>query len=93
MEIALFMGLLSYCVYLNLRLREVQEELLEIELDVSELDIRVYNKMMEIRGDIKRSTKQNVNEYLNKSRRTKKRNKVEKPRGRSTKGSSKIPMS
>jgi hypothetical protein len=90
MEIALFMGLLSYCVYLNLRLREVQEELLEIELDVSELDIRVYNKMMEIRGDIKRSTKQNVNEYLNKSRRTKKRNKVEKPRGRSTKGSSKV---
>ena len=94
MTVISFAIVAAYCVWLNLKLSEVQEEILVLELDVSELEIRIYNKMMEIRGDIKRSTKENVNEYLvAKSRKTKKRNKVEKPRGRSTKGSSKISQS
>ena len=76
MEIILFVVALFYCIYLNLRLREAQEEILEIGLDVNELEIKVYNKMMEIRRDIKQSIK---------------KNKVEKSRRRSPKKRSHLP--
>jgi len=76
MEIILFVVALFYCIYLNLRLREAQEEILEIGLDVNELEIKVYNKMMEIRRDIKQSIK------------TKR---VEKSRRRSPKKRSQVP--
>ena len=76
MEITLFVVALFYCIYLNLRLREAQEEIIELGLDVGELEIKVYNKMMEIRRDIKQSIK---------------KNKVEKSRRRSPKKRSHVP--
>ena len=76
MEVILFVVALFYCIYLNLRLREAQEEIIEIGLDVAELEIKVYNKMMEIRRDIKQSIK---------------KNKVEKSRRRSPKKRSHLP--
>ena len=76
MEIILFVVALFYCIYLNLRLREAQEEIIELGLDVGELEIKVYNKMMEIRRDIKQSIK---------------KNKVEKSRRRSPKKRSHVP--
>ena len=76
MEIILFVVALFYCIYLNLRLREAQEEIIELGLDVGELEIKVYNKMMEIRRDIKQSIK---------------KNKVEKSRRRSPKKRSHLP--
>ena len=76
MEIILFIVVGFYAIYLNLRLRDVQEEIIELELDVSELEIKVYNKMMDIRKEIKQSIK------------TKK---IEKSRRRSTKRSRKLP--
>lgn len=76
MEIILFVVALFYCIYLNLRLREAQEEIIELGLDVAELEIKVYNKMMEIRRDIKQSIK---------------KNKVEKSRRRSPKKRSHLP--
>tara|TARA_R110002124_G_scaffold279343_1_gene451812 strand:+ start:51 stop:287 length:237 start_codon:yes stop_codon:yes gene_type:complete len=76
MEIILFVVALFYCIYLNLRLREAQEEIIELGLDVAESEIKVYNKMMEIRRDIKQSIK---------------KNKVEKSRRRSPKKRSHLP--
>ena len=76
MEIILFVFALFYCIYLNLRLREAQEEIIELGLDVAESEIKVYNKMMEIRRDIKQSIK---------------KNKVEKSRRRSPKKRSHLP--
>ena len=75
MEIILFVVALFYCIYLNLRLREAQEEIIELGLDVAESEIKVYNKMMEIRRDIKQSIK---------------KNKVEKSRRRSPKKRSQL---
>lgn len=71
----IFVVVAIYSIFLNLRLREVQEEVIELGLDVAELEIRVYNKMMDVRKEIKQSIK------------TKK---IEKPRRRSTKKRSKV---
>jgi hypothetical protein len=76
MEITLFVVALFYCIYLNLRLRDVQEEVTGLELDLGELEIKVYSKMMYIRKEIKESIK------------TKR---VEKSRRRSTKKRSPLP--
>jgi|TARA_B110000240_G_scaffold125724_1_gene140019 hypothetical protein len=76
MEIILFVVALFYCIYLNLRLREAHEEIIELGLDVGELEIKVYNKMMDIRREIKQSIK------------TKR---VEKSRRRSPKKRSQLP--
>ena len=57
MEITLFVVALLYCIYLNLRLRDVQEEVTGLELDLGELEIKVYSKMMYIRKEIKESIK------------------------------------
>jgi len=75
MEIILFVVVGFYAMYLNLRLREVQEELLNLEIDVAEIEIKAYDKMLSIRKEIRESLK------------TKK---VEKSRRRSTKRRSKI---
>ena len=75
METILFVVVVIYSIFLNLRLKDVQEEVIELGLDVAELEIRVYNKMMDIRKEIKQSIK------------TKK---IEKPRRRSTKKRSKV---
>ena len=76
MEVILFVVALFYCIYLNLRLREAHEEIIELGLDVGELEIKVYNKMMDIRREIKQSIK------------TKR---VEKSRRRSPKKRSQLP--
>ena len=71
----IFVVVAIYSIFLNIRLREVQEEVVELGLDVAELEVKVYNKMMDIRKEIKQSIK------------TKK---IEKPRRRSTKRSRKL---
>jgi len=75
MEAILFAVVAIYSIFLSLRLREAQEEIIELKLSVEELEIKVYNKMMEIRGEIKQSLKER---RIEKSRRrsTKKRNKI-----------------
>jgi cell division protein FtsL len=75
MVVILFVTLSFYCIYLNLRVREIQEELTELNIDLDTIEIKVYNKMMDVRTEIK---------GLIKSK------KVEKSRRRSTKRSRKI---
>ena len=77
MEIILFSVALLYCIYLNLMLREAQEEIIELGLDIGELEIKVYNKIMDIRKEIKQSIN---TKKIEKSRRgsTKKRSQVPK---------------
>ena len=57
MEVILFVAIAIYSIVLNLRLREAQEEIIELEMSIEELEIRVYNKMMENRREIKDSLK------------------------------------
>lgn len=71
----LFVVVAIYCIYLNLRLREVQEDVIDLNIDLDDLAVKVYNKMMDIRKEIKQSIKEK---------------KVEKPRRRSTKRRSKV---
>tara|TARA_R110002020_G_scaffold225959_2_gene436277 strand:- start:91 stop:336 length:246 start_codon:yes stop_codon:yes gene_type:complete len=75
MELTLFIIVVIYSIFLNLRIRDIQEEIIELSIDFQEVEIKVYNKMMEIRREIKDSLKQK---------------KIEKPRRRSTKRSSKV---
>ena len=53
MVVILFVTLSFYCIYLNLRVREIQEELTELNIDIDTLEIKVYNKMMDVRTEIK----------------------------------------
>ena len=76
MEVILFVIIALYSIFLTLRLREAQEEIIELGMSIEELEIKIYNKMMEIRRDIKDSLKPK---------------KIEKSRRRSTKRRSKIP--
>ena len=62
-------------MYLTFRIREVQQELAELSIDVDTLEIKVYNKMMDVRSEIKGLIKPKT---------------VEKSRRRSTKRSRKI---
>ena len=71
----LFVIIGFYCIYLNLRLKEIQDDLIELSLDVDTSEIKVYNKMMEVRREIKESLKSK---------------KIEKSRRRSAKRSRKI---
>lgn len=75
MLIILLVVVSCYCIFLNLRLMEIQEELTDLSLDVEELEIKVYNKMMDVRRDIKELIKSKI---------------VEKSRRRSTKRSRKV---
>jgi cell division protein FtsL len=75
MVVILFVALSFYCIYLNLRVREIQEELTELNIDIDTLEIKVYNKMMDVRTEIKGLIKSKT---------------VEKSRRRSTKRSRKI---
>ena len=76
MVVILFVVISFYCIYLNLRLKEIQEELTELSLDIDTLEIKVYNKMMDVRAEIKGLIKSKT---------------VEKSRRRSTKRSRKLP--
>lgn len=75
MVVILFVTLSFYCIYLNLRVREIQEELTELNIDLDTIEIKVYNKMMDVRTEIKGLIKSKT---------------VEKSRRRSTKRSRKI---
>ena len=54
MEIILFVVLSFYCIYLNLRIRQTQEDLDVLMIDFNEIEIKLYNKMMEIRKETKK---------------------------------------
>tara|TARA_R110002020_G_scaffold54030_1_gene150955 strand:- start:104 stop:355 length:252 start_codon:yes stop_codon:yes gene_type:complete len=57
MVVILFIFSISYCIYLNLKLREVQEDMEEVSIDLDALEIKIYNKMMDVRREIKDSLK------------------------------------
>jgi hypothetical protein len=76
MVVILFVVLSFYCIYLNLRLKEIQEELTGLSLDIDTLEIKVYNKMMDVLREIKGLIKSKT---------------VEKSRRRSTKKRSQVP--
>ena len=76
MAAILFVVSIFYCIYLNLKLREVQDDIYESSLDVDELEITISNKMMDIHKEIKESLKPK---------------RIEKSRRRSTKRSRKLP--
>tara|TARA_Y100001938_G_C8051102_1_gene411765 strand:+ start:1092 stop:1388 length:297 start_codon:yes stop_codon:yes gene_type:complete len=73
MEIIFCVAIAVYSVFLNLRLRDIEERLEEYNMENTDLELRMYNKMMDIRKDLKES----INE---KSRRksAKKRRRVSK---------------
>lgn len=75
MEVILFVAVALYSIFLNIRIRETQEEVLDLNLQLNELDISCGNRILSINKDIKKLSK------------TKK---VEKSRRRSTKRSSKV---
>jgi hypothetical protein len=53
MEIVLICCVIFYCIYLNFRIKDLQEEVMDLTLDLTEIEIKVYNKMMEIRRQLK----------------------------------------
>ena len=66
MEAILFVGVALYSIFLNLRLRDLEDDMNTCTIDKEELELKLYNKMMEIRRDIKDSLK---NKTIEKSRR------------------------
>jgi len=75
MEAILFVGVALYSIFLNLRLRDLEDDMNNCTIDKEELELKLYNKMMEIRRDIKDSLKTKT---------------IEKSRRRSTKRSRKV---
>ena len=75
MTTILFVVNLFYCIYLTFRLRELQDDVYESSIDMDSLEIKIYNKMMEVRKEIKESVKPK---------------RIEKSRRRSTKRSRKL---
>jgi len=53
MEIVLICCVIFYCIYLNFRIKDIQDEVMDLTLDLTEIEIKVYNKMMEIRRQLK----------------------------------------
>jgi hypothetical protein len=64
-------------LYLHLRIKELEEDMTICNYDRTELEVKIYNKMMDIRREIKESLKP---KKIEKSRRrsTKRRSKVSK---------------
>ncbi|QDP67856.1 MAG: hypothetical protein Unbinned8210contig1002_44 [Prokaryotic dsDNA virus sp.] len=75
METILFVIIAFYLIFLNLRIKDLEEDIITCNMDKFELETKVYKKMMEIRSQIKESIKPI---------------KIEKPRRRSTKRRSKV---
>ena len=75
METILFVIIAFYLIFLNLRIKDLEEDIATCNVDKLELETKVYKKMMEIRSQIKESIKPI---------------KIEKPRRRSTKRRSKV---
>jgi ferritin-like protein len=53
METLLFVMVALYLIYLNIRIKDIEETTNSCILDNAELEIKLYNKMMEIRKDLK----------------------------------------
>lgn len=53
METILITLTIFYCIYLNLRIKDLEGDVIDLTLDYTEMEIKVYNKMMEIRRDLK----------------------------------------
>ena len=53
MEIILLVICALYCIYLNVRIKQVEGEVDNSYLEREEFEVKVYNKMMEIRKDLK----------------------------------------
>lgn len=53
METILFVILALYSIFLNIRIKDIEENTNNCILDRAELEIKLYNKMMEIRKDLK----------------------------------------
>lgn len=53
MEIVLICCVIFYCIYLNFRIKDIQDVVSDLTLDLTEIEIKVYNKMMEIRRQLK----------------------------------------
>jgi len=79
MTTLLIIIILLYTIFLNIRIREAEESVRDIEdrflYEADQIEANLYNKMMDWRRE--------VTEQLKKK-------KVEKPRRRSTKSSSKV---
>ena len=57
METIIIIILFFYCVFLNLRIKDIEEELTNIISDYDTLEVKVYDKMMSMRKEIKDSIK------------------------------------
>ena len=53
METILITCIIFYCIYLNFRFKDLEDEVIDLTLNHTEMEIKVYNKMMEIRRDLK----------------------------------------
>jgi hypothetical protein len=53
METILITFVIFYCIYLNFRFKDLESNVIDLTLDYTEMEIKVYNKMMEIRRDLK----------------------------------------
>lgn len=75
MEVILFVGVALYSIFLNLRIKDLEDDMNICNIDKEELELKLYNKMMEMRREIKDSLKTKT---------------IEKSRRRSTKRSRKV---
>jgi cell division protein FtsL len=75
METILFIFVTLYAIYLNLRIKNLETELFDIEYGIIELDTKINDKAKELDKDIKACLKTKI---------------IERPRGRSTKRSRKV---
>ena len=79
MTTLLIIIILLYTIFLNIRIREAEDSVRDIEdrflYEADQIEANLYNKMMDWRREVKEQLK---------------KKKVEKPRRRSTKSSSKV---
>ena len=76
MEIILWVAVSCYCIYLTFRLKETQQELSELSVDFDTLEIKVYNKMMAVRSEIRGLIKPPKRNEKSRRRSTKRSRKV-----------------
>tara|TARA_R100000655_G_scaffold81518_2_gene121028 strand:+ start:151 stop:381 length:231 start_codon:yes stop_codon:yes gene_type:complete len=57
MKTILIIILILYCIFLNLRIKDIETELSYLSLDYDELEAKLYTKMMSMRKEIKDSIK------------------------------------
>jgi len=75
METIICVIIAIYAIFLNLRIKQIEDDLNSCQLDRSDFELKTYKKMMDIRKEIKDSIKVK---------------KVEKSRGGSTKKRRKV---